>query len=57
MKNKEENIYTTIIGLAIKAERKKRNLTQTQLAELSNTIINFVSRVEYGKKLLKLARS
>lgn len=41
--------YATIIGLAIETERKKRHLTQTQLAELSNSSINFISQIESGK--------
>lgn len=37
------------LGIAIKQERKARSLTQTQLGEITNTSINFVSQVESGK--------
>ena len=53
MKN---NIHTVTIGLAIKAERTRRNLTQTQLAELSNTSINFVSQIERGKQTAQIGK-
>ena len=46
MKTSIEHPHTKILGLAIEAERKRRRLTQTQLADLSNTSINFVSQVE-----------
>lgn len=53
MKNSKPHPHTLILGQAIERERKHRRLTQTQLAELSNTSINFVSQVERGKKLHK----
>ncbi len=37
------------LGQLIKGERKARNLTQTQLGELSGTSINFISQIEAGK--------
>lgn len=37
------------LGLLIKNERRNRQLTQTQLGELSGTSINFVSQIEAGK--------
>ena len=37
------------MGQLIKAERKNRNLTQTQLSELSDSSINFISQIEAGK--------
>ena len=46
----------TTIGYAIETERKKRHLTQTQLAELSNTSINFVSQVESGKTTAQIGK-
>lgn len=52
----EKNTSTVTIGLAIEAERKRRKLTQTQLAELSNTSINFVSQVERGKSTAHLGK-
>lgn len=37
------------LGEVIRRERKHRRLTQTQLGELTNTSINFISQVEAGK--------
>lgn len=37
------------LGQLIKTERKLRNLTQTQLGELTGTSINFISQIEAGK--------
>ena len=37
------------LGKLIKSERKNRSLTQTQLGEITNTSINFISQVEAGK--------
>ena len=48
--------YATTIGLAIETERKKRHLTQTQLAELSNSSINFISQVESGKTTAQIGK-
>lgn len=48
-KNEKSNANVLALGLAIKTERKRRNLTQTQLAHLSNCNINFISQVESGK--------
>lgn len=45
-----------ILGEAIEAERKRRNLTQGQLAELSNTSINFISQIERGKKTAQIGK-
>lgn len=46
-------IYSThsmnLIGEIIREQRKKRNLTQTELGDLSGTSINFISQVEAGK--------
>lgn len=44
------------IGLAIESERKRRRLTQTRLAELSNTSINFVSQIERGKATAQIGK-
>lgn len=51
-----DNQFTKTLGLAIEFERKKRRLTQTQLAELSNTSINFVSQVEAGKTTAQIGK-
>jgi len=56
MKNSNQHPHTIVLGLAIEAERKKRRLTQTQLADLSNTSINFVSQVERGKKTAQIGK-
>ncbi|RAP37114.1 hypothetical protein B1207_06750 [Legionella quinlivanii] len=48
--------HTLTIGLAIETERKRRRLTQTRLAELSNTSINFVSQIERGKATAQIGK-
>lgn len=47
----KKNINTALVelGKLIKDERKERNLTQTQLGEISGTSINFISQIESGK--------
>lgn len=47
----KKNIDSSLkdLGKLIKSERKARNLTQTQLGELSGTSINFISQIEAGK--------
>lgn len=37
------------LGKLIQSERKRRCLTQTQLGEISETSINFISQIESGK--------
>lgn len=56
MKNSNQQSHTITLGLAIEAERKRRRLTQTQLANLTNTSINFVSQVERGKKTAQIGK-
>lgn len=51
---KDENILE--LGLAIETERKKRSLTQTELAELSGTSINFISQIESGKATAQIGK-
>ena len=46
---KNTNPYTVILGRAIENERKRRHLTQTQLALLAQSSINFISQIESGK--------
>ncbi len=46
----------SILGEAIEAERKRRKLTQGQLANLSGTSINFVSQIERGKKTAQIGK-
>lgn len=47
----KKNINSSIkdLGLLIKRERKQCQLTQTQLGEITNTSINFISQIEAGK--------
>jgi HTH-type transcriptional regulator / antitoxin HipB len=54
-KNNQRSPLLTL-GLAIETERKRRKLTQTQLAELSNTSINFVSQIERGKQTAQIGK-
>lgn len=48
MTNKDSNI-NKIIGKKIKLERIKRDLSQEQLADLSNISKNFVGAIERGE--------
>jgi y4mF family transcriptional regulator len=56
MKNNAPNPHCVTLGLAIEAERKRRRLTQTNLAELSDTSINFVSQIERGKNTAQIGK-
>ncbi len=44
------------LGILIQTERKKRNLTQTQLGEISGTSINFISQIESGKTTAQIGK-
>jgi HTH-type transcriptional regulator/antitoxin HipB len=44
------------LGKLIKDERKARHLTQTQLGELSETSINFISQIESGKSTAHIGK-
>ncbi len=44
-----------ILAQAIRNERKLNKLTQTELAQLSKTGINFISQLERGKETLRLS--
>lgn len=44
-----------ILAQAIRKERKLNKLTQTELAQLSKTGINFISQLERGKETLRLS--
>lgn len=44
------------LGLVIKKERKLRELTQTQLGELTGTSINFISQIESGKSTAHIGK-
>lgn len=41
-------------GAIVRAERKRRGYTQTELAEFSGVGINFVSQLERGKETAEL---
>lgn len=45
-----------IIGLNIKAERIKKELSQDQLAELINTSRNTISMIERGKQNISVLK-
>jgi len=47
------NLELIKFGQKIKFERKKRNLSQEQLAELSNISIHGISNIETGKTDVK----
>lgn len=53
---KKNNLSVAILGRAIEIERKKRQLTQTQLAELSHSSINFISQIEAGKATAQIGK-
>ncbi len=44
-------------GAAIRAERKRRGYTQTELAEFSGVGITFISQLERGKETAELGRA
>jgi HTH-type transcriptional regulator/antitoxin HipB len=46
----------SILGEAIESERKRRKLTQGQLASLSGASINFISQIERGKKTAQIGK-
>lgn len=56
MQTDEKKPNLIVLGQAIKTERKKRKLTQTQLAYLSDCNINFISQVESGKKSAQIGK-
>lgn len=51
-------IYTPAdLGGAIRAERKKQGLTQTDLAEVCGVSLSFVSNLENGKTTTELGKT
>lgn len=56
MKISMQKSSIAILGKAIEAERKRRKLTQSQLADLSDTSINFISQIERGKKTAQIGK-
>ena len=45
------------VGAAIRAERKNQHLTQTELADLCNVSLSFVSNLENGKDTAELGKA
>lgn len=56
MKINMQKSSVSILGEAIEAERKRRKLTQSQLAALSDTSINFISQIERGKQTAQIGK-
>ena len=50
------NSSSYLLGKIIRHERKKRDLTQTELGDLSGTSINFISQVEAGKETAHIGK-
>jgi HTH-type transcriptional regulator/antitoxin HipB len=46
----------TQLGQFIRSERKRNSLTQTELANLSGTSLNFVSQLEIGKETAHISK-
>lgn len=53
---KDNNSPATQFGKIIREERKKRNLTQAELGDLSGTSINFISQIEAGKETAQIGK-
>lgn len=53
---KNASASLNLLGDLIRRERKARSLTQTQLGELTNTSINFISQIETGKPTAQIGR-
>ena len=45
------------VGDAVRAERKRQQLTQTQLAQLCGVSLSFVSNLENGKPTTELQKT
>lgn len=45
------------IGAVVRAERKRQQLTQTQLAQLCGVSLSFVSNLENGKPTTELQKT
>ncbi len=56
MKNNTQKSPVRILGDAIEEERRRRKLTQNQLAHLSGTSINFISQIERGKLTAQIGK-
>ncbi len=42
------------LGLRIKTERKSQKLSQSELANLANVSLNFISQLESGKETVQM---
>lgn len=45
------------VGAAVRAERKRQQLTQTQLAQLCGVSLSFISNLENGKPTTELQKT
>lgn len=51
-------VYTAKdVGAAIRSERKRQHLTQTELADLCGVSLSFVSNLENGKTTTELEKT
>ena len=51
-------VYSTEdLGLLIRSERKAQGYTQTELAELANTSLSFLSNLENGKDSSEIGKA
>lgn len=48
---------TSDFGMAIRAERKRQGMTQTQLAELCGVGLTFLSNLENGKATAEIGKA
>ncbi len=55
-RSNKTNNASYVLGEIIRQERKKRNLTQTALGDLSGTSINFISQIEGGKDTAQIGK-
>lgn len=53
---KDKNIWHQQLGQLIKSERQSKNLTQTELGDISETSINFISQIESGKSTAQIGK-
>lgn len=56
MKSTDYHPQMLLLGKSIEKERKRRRLTQSQLADLTQTSINFISQIERGKKTAQIGK-
>jgi len=56
MMQSHKNDHFIALGQAIRAERQRLSLTQTQLAELAGCGLTFVNQLERGKPSVRLEK-